>query len=49
MRLSYLYNGNPYTGKTASLYWDAPGWDLDLLTNGTKLLTESMLTLITIK
>ena len=19
---SYLYNGNPYTGKTASLYWD---------------------------
>ena len=23
MRPSYLYNGNPYTGKTTSLYWDA--------------------------
>ena len=24
MRLVYLYNGNPYTGKTTSLYWDGP-------------------------
>ena len=24
MRPSYLYNGNPYTGKTAYLYWDNP-------------------------
>ena len=24
MRPPYLYNGNPYTGKTASLYWDGP-------------------------
>ena len=23
MRRSYLYNGSPYTGKTASLYWDS--------------------------
>ena len=23
MRLSYLYNGNPYAGKTTSLYWDS--------------------------
>ena len=23
-RPSYIYNGNPRTGKTASLYWDAP-------------------------
>ena len=22
---SYLYNGNPYTDKMASLYWDGPG------------------------
>ena len=22
MRPSYLYNGNSYTGKTASFYWD---------------------------
>ena len=22
VRPSYIYNGNPYTGKTASLYWD---------------------------
>ena len=22
VRQSYLYNGNPYTGKTTSLYWD---------------------------
>ena len=21
---TYLYNGDPYTGKTASLYWDGP-------------------------
>ena len=29
MRPSYLYNGNPYTGKTASLYWNDPQflWD----------------------
>ena len=25
MRLSYIYNGNHYTGRTASLYWNAPG------------------------
>ena len=25
MRPSYLYNGNLYTGKTTSLYWDTPG------------------------
>ena len=24
MRQSYLYHGDPYTGKTASLYWDSP-------------------------
>ena len=24
MRPSYLYNGNPYTGKNTSLYWDGP-------------------------
>ena len=24
VRPSYLYDGNPYTGKTASLYWDSP-------------------------
>ena len=24
VRPSYLHNGNPYTGKTASFYWDAP-------------------------
>ena len=23
-RLSYVYNGNPYTGKTVSLYWNSP-------------------------
>ena len=23
-RPSYLYNGNPYTGKTTSLYWNGP-------------------------
>ena len=23
VRPSYSYNGNPYTGKTASFYWDA--------------------------
>ena len=23
-RPSFLYNGNPYTGKTGSLYWDSP-------------------------
>ena len=25
VRSSYLYNGNSYTGKTASLYWEVPG------------------------
>ena len=24
VRPSYLYNGNPYIGKTASLYWEGP-------------------------
>ena len=24
VRYCYLYNGNPYTGKAASLYWDPP-------------------------
>ena len=24
MRPSYLYDGNPYTGKTISFYWDGP-------------------------
>ena len=24
MRPSHLYNGNPYTGETASLYWYGP-------------------------
>ena len=24
VRPSYLYNENPYTGKTTSLYWDNP-------------------------
>ena len=26
MRSSYLYNGNNYTCKTASLYWNSPPW-----------------------
>ena len=24
MRTSWIYHGNPYTGKTTSLYWDRP-------------------------
>ena len=24
IRPSYIYNGNSYTGKTTSLYWDGP-------------------------
>ena len=32
VRPSYLKHGNPFTGKTASLYWDAPvlvrDWDI---------------------
>ena len=28
VRLSYLYHGNPYTGKSASLYWNAPWYPL---------------------
>ena len=24
MRLSYIYNGNPYAGKTVHLYYDSP-------------------------
>ena len=31
VRLSYLYYGDPYTGKTTSLYWDGPQLILMLL------------------